>query len=53
MKFSVGLILLLSLAVAVRGQSKTGAGSICIAPPDRPTTGEKSLANPAAAPGQL
>ena len=48
MKFSVGLILLLSLGLTVRCQSQTSAGSICIAPPDRPTTGEKSLANPAA-----
>ena len=51
MKFSAGLILLLSLGVAVHAQSKTsqiaGAGSICIAPPDRPASGEKSLANPA------
>lgn len=28
-------------------QSLNGSGSICIAPPQRPTTGEKSLANPA------
>src|SRR5438552_12120477 len=46
MKFSVGLIMLLLLGVAVHAQSKA-AGAICIAPPDRPTSGEKSLANPA------
>ncbi len=46
MKFSVGLIMLLLWGVAVHAQSKA-AGSICIAPPDRPTSGEKTLANPA------
>jgi hypothetical protein len=46
MKVSVGLIMLLSFGVAVHAQSKA-AGSICIAPPDKPTSGEKSLANPA------
>jgi hypothetical protein len=46
MKFSVGLIILPLLGVAVHAQSKH-AGSICIASPDRPTSGEKSLANPA------
>jgi len=45
-KFSVGLIILLSFGVAVHAQSKA-AGSICIAAPDKPTSGEKSLANAA------
>ena len=46
MKYFVELILLLSLAVAVHAQTKA-AGSMCIAPADKPTSGEKSLANPA------
>jgi len=46
MKFPVGLIMLLLLSVSVHAQSKA-TGSICIAPPDKPTSGEKSLANPA------
>jgi TonB family protein len=46
MKFPVGLIMLLLLSVSVHAQSKA-TGSICIAPPDQPTYGEKSLANPA------
>jgi hypothetical protein len=46
MKFSIGLIILLSLCLTVHAQSPA-AGSICIAPPDKPTSGEKSLANPA------
>ena len=46
MKFSVGLIILLSVGSTVQAQS-TAAGSICIAAPDKPTSGEKSLANPA------
>jgi hypothetical protein len=45
------LILACLSADAACGQSKKGSsngtGSICIAPPDRPTIGEKSLANPA------
>ena len=46
------LLILVCLSTgAAHGQSEqgssTGSGSICIAPPDRPTTGEKSLANPA------
>lgn len=46
------LLLLTAQGVAVRAQPRSGhsrplAGSICVAPPDRPTTGEKSLANPA------
>ena len=45
------LILLCLSAGAAYGQSEKGSsngtGSICIAPPDRPTTGEKSLANSA------
>jgi len=45
-KFSVGLIILLSFGVGVHAQSKA-VGSICIAAPDKPTSGEKSLANPA------
>src|SRR5882724_4280040 len=47
MKFFPGLMLLLFLGLAVHAQSQTSAGSMCIAPPDRPTSGEKSLANPA------
>jgi len=45
MKFSFGLIMFLSFGVAVHAQTKT-AGSICIAPTDKPASGEKSLANP-------
>ena len=46
------LLILLCLAVGAASaqshkESSIGSGSICIAPPDRPTTGEKSLANPA------
>ncbi|HEV8429524.1 MAG TPA: hypothetical protein VGQ41_16610 [Pyrinomonadaceae bacterium] len=49
-------VLFLSLLVCVfstaapgqaRNTPASGLGSICIAPPDRPTAGEKSLANPA------
>ena len=46
MKYFVQLILLLSLAVAVQAQTKA-SGSMCIAPTDKPTSGEKTLANPA------
>jgi hypothetical protein len=49
---SVVAFLLLVLAVDANAQTKTerpgSFGSICVAPPERPTTGEKSLANPAA-----
>ena len=51
MKFSIALTVLFLSYASAYAQSKAnhaaGAGSICIAPPDRPTTGEKSLANPA------
>ena len=50
MKFSVGLMLLLALESGVHAQFRTnqaGAGWICVAPPNRPTTGAKTLANPA------
>ena len=46
MKFSVALIILLLSGAAAHAQSKA-TGSICIAPPDKATSGEKSLANPA------
>ena len=46
MRFSLGLIIMLSFGWTVQAQS-TAAGSICIAPPDKPTSGEKNLANPA------
>ena len=46
MKYFVELILLLSLAVTVPAQTKA-SGSMCIAAADKPTSGEKSLANPA------
>ena len=45
------LILACLLSDSAHGQAKRASanetGSICIAPTDRPTTGEKSLANPA------
>lgn len=49
MKLSLeSILLLVLLTVSATAQSKSGGtGSICVAPPDRPTTGEKSLANPA------
>jgi hypothetical protein len=47
MKVFLGFVLFFSLGVAVRAQSKTAAGSICLAPFESPTSGEKSLANPA------
>jgi WD40 repeat protein len=48
MKLWLGLIFVVLFSVSAHAQSKSvGTGSICIAPPDRPTTGEKSLANPA------
>jgi hypothetical protein len=51
MKFSIALTVLFLFYASAYAQSKAnhpvGAGSICIAPPGRPTTGEKSLANPA------
>jgi hypothetical protein len=48
MKLWFVLILFGFVAASAHAQSKRGGvGSICVAPPDRPTTGEKSLANPA------
>jgi len=51
MKFSIALTVLFLFYASAYAQSKAyhsaEAGSICIAPPGRPTTGEKSLANPA------
>jgi hypothetical protein len=51
MKFSIALTVLFLFYASAYAQSKAshsaGAGSICIAPPSRPTTGEKSLANSA------
>ena len=51
MKLLLLSLLVLILTSAPNGQAKktpaSGSGSICIAPPDKPTTGEKSLANPA------
>jgi len=51
MKSSIALTVLLLFCASAYAQSKAnhtaGAGSICIAPPSRPTAGEKSLANPA------
>lgn len=51
--FAIAALLLLATQnLAVRAQSRSShsksfAGSVCIAPPDRPTTAKKSLANPA------
>lgn len=47
-----GLLILICLCAGApvaqfKKKVSSGSGSICIAPPDRPTTGEKSLANPA------
>jgi hypothetical protein len=47
MKLFLGLLLSLLLGLTIHAQSKGTVGSICIAPLDRPTSGEKSLANPA------
>ena len=51
-KFVIVVLMLFTVQVVIisaqsRGHAKTSAGSICIAAPDRPTTGDKSLANPA------
>lgn len=47
----LGLIVLFLSPVPTQAQSKISQsasdGSICIAPPNKPTTGEKSLSNPA------
>jgi len=51
MKFFIALTVLFLFYASAYAQLKSnhsaGAGSICIAPPGRPTTGEKNLANPA------
>jgi hypothetical protein len=51
MRVYLGLIVLFLLCVSAQAQSKTSQsasdGSICIAPPNRPTTSDKSLSNPA------
>lgn len=45
--FLVVVGLLVGSAIAQSKSSSRGSGSICIAPTDRPTKGEKSLSNPA------
>jgi hypothetical protein len=48
--FSVLLLICFTDYAQLRdSHSKASNGFMCIAAPDRPTTGEKSLANPAAA----
>ena len=52
MKLCFALLGLLALSAMTcaqtrNAQARTSTGSICIAAPDRPTAGEKSLANPA------
>jgi hypothetical protein len=51
MKFSIALTILFLFCGSAYAKSKdshsAGAGSICIAPPGRPTAGQKSLSNPA------